>query len=57
VVPSGDRSILNPVSLLELSAQFRVIWLLDKAVAMRFVGSVGPVPEGGGRVSAFAVFE
>jgi hypothetical protein len=41
VVPSGERSILNPVSLFELSVQDRLIWLDDAAVAVRFVGAAG----------------
>src|SRR4026207_1389778 len=41
VVPSVDRSTLNPVSLFELSVQDRLIWLDDTAVAVRFVGAAG----------------
>jgi len=53
VLLSGDLSILNPVSLFELSVQLRFIWLEDTAVAMRFEGAVGPVPV----VVVLAVFE
>jgi hypothetical protein len=47
VVPSVERSTLNPVSLFELSVQDRLIWLDDTAVAVRFVGGlgVGQTPE------------
>jgi hypothetical protein len=47
VVPSVERSTLNPVSLFELSVQDRLIWLDDTAVAVRFVGErgVGHTPE------------
>jgi hypothetical protein len=38
-----QRSTLNPVSLLELSAQLRLIWLLDTAMAFRLVGAAGDV--------------
>ena len=51
VVPFPERSTLNPVSLLELSVQERLIRLDDTAVATRFVGAarVGvPVGVGGG---------
>ena len=41
VVPSVERSTLNPVSLFELSVQDRLIWLDDTAVAVRFVGGLG----------------
>jgi hypothetical protein len=37
-VPSVDRRILNPDSLLPLYCQFRVIWSVSWAVAVRFVG-------------------
>jgi len=40
-VLSVERSILNPVSLFELSVQDRLIWLDDTAVAVRFVGGAG----------------
>jgi hypothetical protein len=35
------RSILKPDSLLELSFQFRLIWLEETAVAERLLGVVG----------------
>jgi len=35
------RSILNPVSLLELSSQVRLIWLEETAEAKRFDGTEG----------------
>ena len=41
VVPSGERSILNPVSLVELSAHARLIWVEDAAVAVRPLGAAG----------------
>jgi hypothetical protein len=41
VVPSVDRSTLNPVSLFELSVQDRLIWPDEIAVALRFVGAAG----------------
>ena len=41
VVPLVEHSILNPVSLLELSAQERLIWLEDAAVAFKLVGAAG----------------
>jgi len=41
VVPSGERSILNPVSLFELSVHERLIWLDDAAVAVRLLGAAG----------------
>jgi hypothetical protein len=41
VVPSVDRSTLNPVSLFELSVQERLIWPDEIAVALRFVGAAG----------------
>ena len=37
---SGARSILNPVSLVELSVQLRLIWLEEAAVAERVPGSL-----------------
>ena len=40
-MPSLERSILNPVSLFELSVQDRLIWLDDAAPAVRFVGAAG----------------
>ena len=41
VVPSLERSTLNPVSLFELSVQDKLIWLDDAVVAARFVGAAG----------------
>ena len=41
VVPLVERSILKPVSLLELSVQERLIWVDETAVALRFVGAAG----------------
>ena len=41
VVPLVERSTLNPVSLLELSVQDRLILLDDTAVAVRLVGVAG----------------
>ena len=35
---SGARSILNPVSIPELSFQLRLIWLEETAVAVRVLG-------------------
>jgi len=40
-VPSVERSILNPVSLFELSVHDRLIWLDDAVVAVRLVGAAG----------------
>src|SRR5215471_1104518 len=37
----AHRSISNPVSLFELSVQARLIWLVETAVAARFVGAFG----------------
>jgi hypothetical protein len=37
-VARGIRSIRNPVSLLELSIQLRLIWLLEMAAAVRLLG-------------------
>jgi hypothetical protein len=48
-------SILNPSSLIELSVQVRLIWLLDTAVAFRLLGVAGSA--GGAKVVAKAVFE
>ena len=41
MVPSVDRSILNPVSLFARSIQDKLIWLDDAAAAARFVGAMG----------------
>ncbi len=40
-MPSVDRSILNPVSLLELSIHARLIRLEDAAVAASALGAAG----------------
>ena len=40
-VPSGERSILKPVSLLELSVHDRLILLEDAAAAVRLLGTAG----------------
>jgi hypothetical protein len=45
VTLSVDRSILNPVSLFELSCHARLIRLEDTAVAVRLDGAIG-VPHG-----------
>ena len=47
------RSILKPSSLLALSVQERLIWLLDAAVAARVEGAAGAVAD----VVALPVFE
>jgi hypothetical protein len=39
VMPSGDRSIWNPSSLLALSVQLRSICALDAAAALRSLGA------------------
>ncbi len=36
-----ERDTLNPVSLLELSVQERLIWLDETAVAVRSLGAAG----------------
>jgi hypothetical protein len=41
LVPSVERSILKPSSLVELSVQFRFIWLVEKVEATRLVGAAG----------------
>ncbi len=41
VVPSVERSILNPLSLPELSVHARLIWVEEAAVAVRLVGAAG----------------
>ena len=48
-----QRSILKPVSI-SLSAQVRLIWLLETAVAFRLVGGIGMGIAG---VAALAVLE
>ena len=50
-VPSGERSILNPVSLEALSTQARLIWVVDAAPALRLVGAAGSA------VTVLATFE
>ena len=40
-VEAGARSILNPVSLVEVSAQARLIWLEEIADAERLEGAEG----------------
>ena len=40
---AGARSTLNPVSFVELSAQARLIWLEETAVAVRPLGAAGTV--------------
>ena len=39
VINCGARSILNPVSLVALSVQLRLIWLEETAVATRVLGA------------------
>jgi hypothetical protein len=41
LLPFPDCSILNPVSLLELSVHDKLIWAEETAVATRFVGAAG----------------
>ena len=45
VVPLDERSITNAVSLLELSLQARLIWLVDIAEAVRLLGAAGRAAE------------
>ena len=52
-VPSGDLKILKPVSLVELSAQVRFIWVEETALAAKFEAAAG-IPRG---VVAVAIFE
>ena len=40
VEPSGLRSTLKPVSFVALSFQARLIWPIEIAVAVRFVGGL-----------------
>src|ERR1041385_7563852 len=42
-VPSAERSILNPSSLVDASLQPRLIWKEDTTVATRLVGGLGIV--------------
>ncbi len=49
-----DRWIVNPVSLVALSVQVRLIWLGLNAVATRFDGAAGGAR---GSVVAEAVFD
>ena len=44
VVPSGDRSISNPVSFVAVSVHARLICVLETAVAVSPVGAAGTVP-------------
>jgi len=53
-IPSVERSILNPASLLELSAQARSISDEEAAPAKRLSGAAGIVG-GGGSVVSFAM--
>jgi len=50
-----QRSMVKPVSLPALSAHARLIWLLETAVAVRFVGAAGGA--GAASVTAVAVLE
>jgi hypothetical protein len=55
-----QRSTTKPVSLLELSAQARLIWLVDPAAAVSPDGAAGaelPVPVPLANVVALAVLE
>jgi hypothetical protein len=52
VIPSNERSILNPISFVALSVHVRLIRLDEAAVATRFVGVAGA-----GCVEANATFE
>ena len=36
-----QRSTLNPVSLLELSVQARLIWVVEMDVAVKLLGALG----------------
>lgn len=48
-LPFVERSIVNPVKLLELIVQERLIWVDDNAAALRFAGAEGgPVGVGEG---------
>src|SRR5688572_21338877 len=49
-----QRSILKPLSFVEVSVHARAISVLDDAVAVRLVGAVGGDKDG---VVAFAMFE
>jgi hypothetical protein len=51
------RSILNPDSLLEVSAQVRLIWLKETAVAVRLVGAAGTPVRAAPWVTHALVFE
>jgi hypothetical protein len=51
-----QRSILNPLSLFELSLQERLMRVFDTAVALRPLGAAGS-GGGGADVVALAVFE
>ena len=54
LTPSVERSILNCVSLVELSLQARLIWLAEAAVAVRLLGAAGVADVG---VVALATFD
>ena len=41
VTPSVERWMVKPASLLELSTHFRLIWLVEPAVAVRLLGAAG----------------
>jgi len=43
LVPSVERSTANPVSLPALSAQARLTWPAEAAVAVRLLGAAGAV--------------
>ncbi len=54
---SVESSTLNPVSLLELSVQLRLIWLELAGVAVRLEGAVGGWVSEDDDVVAVAVLE
>ena len=45
-VPSSERSIWNPPSVVALSVHVRLIWLLEMATAAKFVGAAGGADAG-----------
>jgi hypothetical protein len=53
-LPPAQRSILNPVSLLELSVHARLIWLPEIAAAVNPLGAAGSKAVG---VVVLATFE
>jgi hypothetical protein len=55
VIPSVDLSIMNPVSLLELSVHCRLIWVAA-ALPTKLLGAAGGIG-GGVCVVSLAVFE